>query len=144
MTELAEVRPGQRVLEVGTGSGYQAAVLAAIGAEVYSIEIVAPLARRAAADLKRLGYRVHVREGDGYRGWPEAAPFDAILVTAAPPRVPQTLVDQLRAGGRMVLPVGDNYQELRVLTKDASGSVEDRAVIPVLFVPMTGEAEERR
>jgi protein-L-isoaspartate(D-aspartate) O-methyltransferase len=144
MTELAEVRPGQRVLEVGTGSGYQAAVLAAIGAEVYSIEIVAPLARRAAADLERLGYRVHLREGDGYRGWPEAAPFDAILVTAAPPHVPQPLVDQLRAGGRMVLPVGDNYQELRVLTKDASGSIDDRAVIPVLFVPMTGEAEERR
>jgi protein-L-isoaspartate(D-aspartate) O-methyltransferase len=144
MTELAGIERGERVLEVGTGSGYQAAVLAAIGADVYSIEIVEPLARRAAADLERLGYRVRVRAGDGYRGWPEAAPFGAVLVTAAPPHVPQPLVDQLAPGGRLVIPVGDNYQELRVLTKDASGAVRERAVAPVLFVPMTGEAQERR
>jgi len=144
MTERAGVQRGDKVLEVGTGSGYQAAVLAAMGAEVYSIEIVEPLARRAAADLERLGYRVNVRAGDGYRGWPEAAPFDAILVTAAPPRVPQPLVEQLARGGRMVIPVGENYQELRVLTRDESGTVSEQKVIPVLFVPMTGEAQERR
>jgi protein-L-isoaspartate(D-aspartate) O-methyltransferase len=143
MTELAAVERGERVLEVGTGSGYQAAVLAALGADVYSIEIVEPLARRAAADLERLGYRVHVRAGDGYRGWPEAAPFGAILVTAAPPRIPHPLVEQLAKGGRMVIPVGDNYQELRVLTKDESGEVRDEMVIPVRFVPMTGEAQQR-
>lgn len=144
MTQLAEVRRGERVLEVGTGSGYQAAVLAAMGAEVYSIEILEPMARRAAADLARLGYRVHVRAGDGYRGWPEVAPFDAIVVTAAPPHVPRPLVEQLAAGGRMVIPVGDKFQELRVLTKDSSGGVREESVTPVLFVPMTGEAEGRR
>jgi protein-L-isoaspartate(D-aspartate) O-methyltransferase len=144
MSAQAGIARGERVLEVGTGSGYQAAVLAAMGAEVYSIEILEPLATRAAADLERLGYRVHVRAGDGYRGWPEAAPFDAILVTAAPPHVPQPLVEQLARGGRMVIPVGDNYQELRVITKDEKGAVRDETVIPVLFVPMTGEAQERR
>jgi protein-L-isoaspartate(D-aspartate) O-methyltransferase len=138
------VRRGERVLEVGTGSGYQAAVLAAMGAEVYSIEILEPIARRAAADLARLGYRVNLRVGDGYRGWPEAAPFDAIVVTAAPPHVPRPLVDQLAAGGRMVIPVGDKFQELRVLTKGSSGAVREEPVVPVLFVPMTGEAEGRR
>jgi len=144
MTELAGIERGDRVLEVGTGSGYQAAVLAAMGAEVYSIEIVEPLARRAAADLERLGYRVEVRAGDGYRGWPEHAPFAAVIVTAAPPRIPQPLVDQLAPGGRMVIPVGDNYQELRVLTRDEKGAVQDEKVIDVSFVPMTGEAQDRR
>jgi protein-L-isoaspartate(D-aspartate) O-methyltransferase len=144
MTELAEVKRGERVLEVGTGSGYQAAVLASLGAEVYSIEIVEPLARRATADLERLGYRVKVRAGDGYRGWPAAAPFDAIIVTAAPPRIPKPLVDQLAKGGRMVIPVGDNYQELRVLTRDESGAVREEPVTGVRFVPMTGEAQEQR
>jgi protein-L-isoaspartate(D-aspartate) O-methyltransferase len=144
MTQLAGVRRGERVLEVGTGSGYQAAVLSALGADVYSIEILEPLARRAAADLERLGYRVHVRAGDGYRGWPEVAPFDAIVVTAAPPHIPQPLVDQLARGGRMVIPIGEDYQELRVITRDESGALREETVTGVLFVPMTGEAQERR
>ena len=145
MSQLAGVKPGDRVLEVGTGSGYQAAVLAELGAEVYSIEIVEPLARRAAADLERLGYagRVHVRAGDGYRGWPEHAPFAAIIVTAAPPEVPQPLVDQLAVGGRLVVPVGDAYQELRVIVR-TEGGVREEPSIPVRFVPMTGEAQTRR
>jgi protein-L-isoaspartate(D-aspartate) O-methyltransferase len=144
MTELAELEPGERVLEVGTGSGYQAAVLAEIGVRVYSIEIVDPLARRAAADLARLRYgdRVEVRAGDGYRGWPEHAPFDAILVTAAPPEIPQPLVDQLAVGGRLVIPVGDIIQELRVIIRTETG-VREEPGIPVRFVPMTGEAQRR-
>ncbi len=137
MTELAEVRPGDRVLEVGTGSGYQAAVLVALGANVYSVEIVEPLARRAAETLRRLGYGVHLRHGDGYRGWPDAAPFDAIVVTAAPPRVPPALVAQLAPGGRLVVPVGDDEQELQVLVRRPSG-IETRHVVPVRFVPMVG------
>jgi protein-L-isoaspartate(D-aspartate) O-methyltransferase len=143
MTELAQVGPGARVLEVGTGSGYQAAVLAALGADVYSIEIVESLGRRAAATLASQGYqRVHLRIGDGYAGWPEAAPFDAIIVTAAPPRVPEPLRQQLRVGGRLVIPVGEASQELRVLTRTETG-FEDRSVFPVRFVPMTGEAQKR-
>jgi protein-L-isoaspartate(D-aspartate) O-methyltransferase len=139
MTELARIEPGDRVLEVGTGSGYQAAVLAALGAEVWSIEIVAPLAREAAATLARLGVGgVHVRHGDGYRGWPEAAPFDAILVTAAAPRVPPALIEQLRPGGRLVIPVGEGEQELEVHTRTEHG-VEVERIFPVRFVPMTGE-----
>jgi protein-L-isoaspartate(D-aspartate) O-methyltransferase len=139
MTELAALRGGERVLEVGTGSGYQAAVLAEIAAEVYSVEILAPLAQRAAATLAELGYgRVRVRTGDGYLGWPEAAPFDAIVVTAAPDHLPQPLVDQLKVGGRLVLPVGSYYQELVVCTKTEAG-VQRRSVVPVRFVPMTGE-----
>jgi protein-L-isoaspartate(D-aspartate) O-methyltransferase len=144
MTELADVKRGERVLEVGTGSGYQAAILASLGAEVYSIEIVEPLAKRATADLERLGYRVKVRAGDGYRGWPEAAPFDAVIVTAAPPRIPKPLVEQLAKGGRMVIPVGENYQELRILTRAESGAVHEEWVTGVRFVPMTGEAQEQR
>ena len=141
MSELAAPRPGARVLEVGTGSGYQAAVLSELGAEVYSIEIVEPLARRAAATLARLGYAsVHTRTGDGYRGWPEAAPFDAIVVTAAPAAVPEPLRQQLKIGGRLVLPVGTRAQELRVITRTAQGW-DERKVIPVVFVPMTGEAQ---
>jgi protein-L-isoaspartate(D-aspartate) O-methyltransferase len=142
MSQLAQVEPGDTVLEVGTGSGYQAAVLAEMGVEVYSIEIVEPLARSAQQTLSRLGYRnVHVRAGDGYAGWPEHAPFDAIVITAAPPRVPEPLEEQLKVGGRMVVPVGeDGMQNLMVLTRTADG-FEQSNVIPVRFVPMTGEAQ---
>jgi protein-L-isoaspartate(D-aspartate) O-methyltransferase len=141
MTELAAPAPGSKVLEVGTGSGYQAAVLAACGAEVWSIEIVEALAARAGRDLARLGFDgVHVRSGDGYRGWPEAAPFDAILVTAAAPRVPEALLAQLRLGGRLVIPVGETgaLQSLEVHERGEE-SVSVRRVTPVRFVPMTGE-----
>jgi len=141
MTELAEISPGERVLEIGTGSGYQAAVLAEITDEVYSIEIVEPLAERARQRLRTLGYLVHVRAGDGYLGWPEAAPFDAILVTAAAPRVPQPLVEQLADEGRLVIPLGERVQELVVFHKTA-GDVVRQAVIPVRFVPMVGQVEE--
>jgi protein-L-isoaspartate(D-aspartate) O-methyltransferase len=144
MTELAAVSRGERVLEVGTGSGYQAAVLAELGAEVHSIEIVPELADSARALLAQLGYtRVHVITGDGYRGLPERAPFDAIVVTAAPGHVPQPLVDQLALGGRLVIPVGEEYQELRVLERTRSG-IRERVVSGVRFVPMTGEAQRRR
>jgi protein-L-isoaspartate(D-aspartate) O-methyltransferase len=140
MSELAGISSGDRVLEVGTGSGYQAAVLAAMGAEVYSIEIVDQLARSAGELLHKLGYRVVVRSGDGYAGWPEHAPFDAILVTAAPPAIPEPLKQQLAVHGRLVVPVGRNYQDLVVLTRTEDG-YERRSVIPVRFVPMTGEAQ---
>jgi protein-L-isoaspartate(D-aspartate) O-methyltransferase len=143
MTEALDPKPGERVLEIGTGSGYQAAVLAALGAEVYTIEIVKPLGERAEKDLKRLGYdkQVKVRVGDGYKGWPDAAPFDAIIVTCAPEKVPQPLVDQLKVGGRMIIPVGDSgWQELFLLKKEEGGKLSKKAVLPVRFVPMTGEA----
>jgi protein-L-isoaspartate(D-aspartate) O-methyltransferase len=146
MTELAAVRPGARVLEVGTGSGYQAAVLSRLAQEVFTIEIVAPLAEEARQRLARLGYaNVTVRAGDGYRGWPERAPFDAILVTAAPPSIPQPLLDQLAPGGRLVAPVGPEggVQELVVVERGAAGLTR-RSVIPVRFVPMTGEAQRPR
>lgn len=146
MTELAAVGPGSKVLEVGTGSGYQAAVLAACGAEVYSIEIVDALAKRAARDLARLGIaKVHTRSGDGYAGWSEAAPFDAIVVTAAAPHVPPALIEQLRVGARLVIPVGETGQEqrLQVHTRTRDGvAVHD--VVPVRFVPMTGAARHPR
>ena len=144
MTELAAVGRGSRVLEIGTGSGYQAAVLAELGADVYSIEILAPLRERAVEILARLGYgQVKTRVGDGYLGWPEAAPFDAIIVTAAPPRVPEPLKQQLKVGGRLVLPVGRFDQELEVITRAAVGFSE-KSVIPVRFVPMTGKADQSR
>jgi len=144
MTELAAVGRGSRVLEIGTGSGYQAAVLAELGADVYSIEILAPLTDRAGEILARLGYpQVKTRVGDGYLGWPEAAPFDAIIVTAAPPRVPEPLMQQLKVGGRLVLPVGRYDQELEVITRAAVGFSE-KSVIPVRFVPMTGKADQSR
>jgi len=143
MTELLEVRPGSKVLEIGTGSGYQAAVLAAMGVEVYSIEIRTRLCERASEVLADLGYHsVRVRCGDGYGGWPDEAPFDGIIVTAAPALVPDPLLDQLAPGAKMVIPVGDFYQELKVITR-ADGGYEERAVIPVRFVPMTGEIERQ-
>ena len=144
MTELAAVRPGARVLEVGTGSGYQAAVLAELANEVYSIEIVERLAKHAGATLRRLGYdRIKVRQGDGYRGWPDAAPFDAILVTSAPRSVPAPLLEQLAPGGRLVIPVGGATQVLEVHQRTADGIVVERHAA-VAFVPMTGEAQRRR
>jgi protein-L-isoaspartate(D-aspartate) O-methyltransferase len=136
MTEAIGLRGGERVLEIGTGSGYQAAVLAEMGANVYTVEIVPSLARTARATLARLGYRtVEVREGNGWAGWPEKAPFDAIVVTAAPPTVPDALKSQLRDGGRLVIPVGDDVQELRLLTRHGS-SFEERRLLPVRFVPL--------
>ena len=140
MTELLDPAPGAQVLEVGTGSGYHAAVLAECFAKVYTIEIVRPLGEQARALLAELGYRnVEARIGDGYRGWPEAAPFDAILVTAAPDHVPQPLVDQLAAGGRMVIPVGRhaNWQDLLVIAKEPDGRTLIRKTLPVRFVPLT-------
>lgn len=143
MTQVLELKPGDSVLEIGTGSGYQAAVLAELTDKVYSIEIVEPLARSAREILDRLGYsEVRTRIGDGYRGWQEHAPYDAIIVTAAPNHVPQPLVDQLALGGRMVIPVGAYYQELMLLKKDPEGNMTREGVIPVVFVPMTGEAEK--
>lgn len=142
MTELADVQPGEKVLEVGTGSGYQAAVLSALGAEVYSIEIMPGLAQSARLRLERLGYAAHVRHGDGYAGWQEHAPFDAIIITAAPPSVPQPLEAQLAVGGRLVVPVGTGVQDLWVWTRTESG-LDKRNVLPVRFVPMTGRAQQR-
>ncbi|MBM4061176.1 MAG: protein-L-isoaspartate(D-aspartate) O-methyltransferase [Planctomycetes bacterium] len=143
MTEALGLVGGEKVLEIGTGSGYQAAVLAQLDCRVFSIEIVAPLAERARADLAAAGLAVEVRSGDGYRGWPEQAPFDAVIVTAAPEHVPAPLVEQLAVGGRMVLPVGGFHQELVLLEKTATG-VTRRSILPVRFVPMTGEARQRR
>lgn len=142
MTEAARLRGGETVLEIGTGSGYQAAVLGEIADRVYTIEIVAPLAEASAALLRRLGYaNVEVRAGDGYLGWPEAAPFDAILVTAAAPRIPEPLKQQLKDGGRLVLPVGDDWQELVVVTRRGD-RFEEKRVLPVRFVPMTGKVRQ--
>ena len=137
MTEQLDPKPTDRVLEIGTGSGYQAAVLSRLVTEVYTIEIIEPLAKRAEADLKRLGYdNVKVLAGDGYRGWPDHAPFDAIIVTCAPDHIPQPLVEQLRDGGRMVIPVGAlENQQLYLLQKHGT-KVEQQAILPVRFVPM--------
>jgi protein-L-isoaspartate(D-aspartate) O-methyltransferase len=138
MTQLAEVQAGERVLEIGTGSGYQAAVLAELGAEVYTVERIEPLAEQAAALLAELGYaKVHVRHGDGFAGWPEHAPFDAILLTAAPAQVPEALTDQLALGGRLVAPVGElvGRQELVVIEKTQEG-LRTRRIAGVAFVPM--------
>lgn len=138
MSALAEVGRSETVLEVGTGSGYQAAVLGELAGEVYTIEIVEPLGLKAAEVLKRLGYtNVHTRIGDGYAGWSEHAPYDAIVVTAAPDHIPNALVEQLKPGGRLVIPVGDFMQELVVVEKLADGTTRKRDVIPVRFVPLT-------
>lgn len=143
MTELLGLKRGEKVLEIGTGSGYQAAILAEIAKEVYSIEIICPLAERAESTLKELGYKnVTVKCGDGYQGWKEHSPFDGIIVTAAPDHVPQPLVDQLKIGGRLVIPVGELFQELILVTKTEKG-IKKENVIPVRFVPMTGEAEKK-
>jgi protein-L-isoaspartate(D-aspartate) O-methyltransferase len=142
MTQLADPRPNDRVLEVGVGSGYQSAVLSELCKQVYGIEILEPLATAAAERLARLGCaNVAVRCGDGYQGWPEQAPFDAIMGTAAPDHVPQPLIDQLAPRGRLVIPVGSYYQELLLIEKRLDGSVHRRSIAPVRFVPMTGESE---
>ena len=142
MTGQLDPQPMDRVLEIGTGSGYQAAVLALLVAEVYTIEIVEALAQRAEVDLKRLGYtNIHVRAGDGCQGWPEAAPFDAIIVTCAPEKVPPPLVEQLKDGGRMIIPVGPMGDQELVLLRKRGEQLEQRAVLSVRFVPMTGGAQ---
>jgi len=141
MTEQLRPSAKDRVLEIGTGSGYQAAVLAELAAEVDTIEIIEPLARNAGATLQHLGYKnVHVKVGDGYKGWPGHAPFDAIIVTCAPDHVPQPLVDQLKEGGRMIIPVGGFGDQQLYLLEKKNGELERRAVLPVRFVPMVGEA----
>jgi protein-L-isoaspartate(D-aspartate) O-methyltransferase len=139
MTQAVRPRPGLRVLEVGTGSGYQAAVLAATGARVWTIEIFRALADQARSRLARLGYRdVRVRHGDGYAGWPEAAPFDAVVVTAGADSIPPALIEQLGPGGRLIMPVGDPYvdQQLVLLEKDSAGRIASRSLLPVRFVPL--------
>jgi protein-L-isoaspartate(D-aspartate) O-methyltransferase len=140
MTEQLRSKPSDRVLEVGTGSGYQAAILAELVSEVYSIEIVEPLAKSAETTLQRLGCKnVHVKVGDGYKGWPEEGPFDAIIVTCAPDKVPQPLVDQLKDDGRMVIPVGDRFAQQLYLLEKKNGQLKQSATLPVRFVPMTSE-----
>lgn len=142
MTEAASIAPGEKVLEIGTGSGYQAAVLAELAKEVYTIEIIPELAEGARSVLRKLEYKnVQVRTGNGYEGWLEHAPFDAIVVTAAPDEVPQALVKQLALRGKMVIPVGSTFQEMVIITRDESGVVE-RRTIPVRFVPMTGKPKQ--
>lgn len=138
MTQALKPKPTDRVLEIGTGSGYQAAILGELVGKVYTIEIVRPLAQRAATVLNALGYKnVLVKGGDGYKGWPEHAPFDSIIVTAAPDHIPQPLIEQLKEGGRMVIPVGKTFaQQLKVLEK-RGGAIKETAVIPVKFVPLT-------
>jgi protein-L-isoaspartate(D-aspartate) O-methyltransferase len=145
MTEALALDPNSRVLEIGTGSGYQAAVCAEIAREVYTIEIVESLAKSAERQLRALGYgNVFVRAGDGYYGWPDKAPFDAIIGTAAANRIPPALTAQLKAGGRMILPVGDarGFQYLILIAKDAQGQLHRKNVMPVRFVPMTGRVQE--
>jgi protein-L-isoaspartate(D-aspartate) O-methyltransferase len=142
MTDLLKLKKSDRVLEIGTGSGYQAAMLAELADSVYTIEIIEPLARWAADNLKRAGYdAVHTRTGDGYYGWEDAAPFDAIVVTAVASHIPPPLLKQLKPGGRMVIPVGAQFmtQYLVLVTKDADGKVTTRQTLPVSFVPLTGK-----
>lgn len=141
MTDLLQLKPGDKVLEIGTGSGYQAAILAQLGARVFSIEIIPQLAQQAKKDLKQAGYeQVQLRTGDGYYGWPDAAPFDGIIVTAAASHIPPALIKQLKQAGRMVIPVGDRFmiQHLVVVTKDKRGNVLTQQTVPVQFVPLTG------
>ena len=146
MTEQLRLQPSDRVLEIGTGSGYHAAVLAELAKEVYTVEIVEPLAKDASARLARLDYNnAHVKIGDGYQGWPEVAPFDAIIVTCAPDKVPEPLAQQLKEGGRMIIPVGSGMmdQQLYLLEK-TNGELAQRAILPVRFVPMAGEAAKKQ
>ncbi len=145
MTEALDPQPNDRVLEIGTGSGYQAAILSPLVRDVYTIEIVDELSRRATRVLKRLHYdNVHTRSGDGYQGWKEVAPFDKIIVTCSPEKVPQPLVDQLREGGLMVIPVGERYRQTLYLMRKKDGALKSEALRATLFVPMTGAAEEQR
>ena len=147
MSHLLGVEPGDKVYELGTGSGYQAAVLAEMGVEVWSVEIVPELAARAESVLAELGYdKVHVRAGDGYLGWPEAAPFDGVIMTAALDHVPQPLVEQLKPGARLIMPIGDTPwgQQLVVMAKTEAGTLERRDLLPVRFVPVTGDNAGRR
>ena len=144
MTELLDLKGDEKVLEIGTGSGYQAAILAELSKEVYTIEIIESLASMSKKRLLELGYQnIQVKAGDGYLGWPEFAPFDAIIVTAAPDHIPKPLIEQLKEGGRMVVPVGTHTQELKKIVK-RSGKIETTDVIPVLFVPMTGEGVKKK
>lgn len=143
MTEQLQLKPGYKVLEIGTGSGYQAAILGELSDSVFTIEIVDVLARRAKETLENLGYKhIFVKSGDGYKGWPEQAPFDAIIITAAPTKIPQPLVKQLKIGGRMILPLGEYSQELVLLEKNNEKDVSEKPLLPVRFVPMTGEIEK--
>jgi protein-L-isoaspartate(D-aspartate) O-methyltransferase len=144
MTSLLELDGDERVLEIGTGSGYQAAVLSRLAMDVFTVEIRESLGRRAEQTIAALGYtNVHIRIGDGYQGWPEEAPFDGIIVTAAPESIPEPLIDQLKVGGKLVIPLGDFFQDLVVITKTPDG-IEKKEVIPVRFVPMIGEVEEKK
>jgi len=142
MTEQLAPKPADRILEVGTGSGYQAAILSKLVTDVFSIEIVPELAERAGNTLKRLGFdNVRTKAGDGYQGWPERAPFDAIIVTCAPDHIPNPLVSQLKEGGRMIIPVGNLGDQSLYLLEKREGKIERKAVLPVRFVPMTGKAQ---
>jgi protein-L-isoaspartate(D-aspartate) O-methyltransferase len=145
MTEQLQLKPNDRVLEIGTGSGYQAAILAELGADVYTIEIVEPLAKDAETTLQRLGYKnVHVKTGDGYQGWPENAPFDGIIVTCAPDHIPQLLVEQIKEGGRMVIPVGPAMAQELYLLRKRNGEMQQSSILDVRFVPMTGEGAAKK
>ena len=141
MTQILKLKKDDRVLEIGTGSGYQAAILAELAKEVYTIEIIPELGTQSKKLLADLGYKnIHVRVGDGYKGWPDKAPFNAVIVTAAPPKIPQPLLNQLKIGGRMIIPVGNTRQELVLIRRTEKG-FERRSILPVAFVPMTGEAQ---
>ena len=144
MTEQLRPKPSDRVLEIGSGSGYQAAILAELVSDVYTIEIVGSLAKSADATLQRLGYKnVHIRVGDGYKGWLEEAPFDAVIVTCAPEKVPQPLVDQLKDGGRMVIPVGERFAQQLYLLEKKNGQLKESVTLPVRFVPMLREEQKK-
>ena len=145
MTEVIDPQPTDIVLEIGTGSGYQAAVLSGLVKDVYTIEIVEPLGKRAATTLKLLDYKnIHCRIGDGYKGWPEQAPFDKIIVTCSPENIPEPLVEQLKEGGKMIIPLGERYQQVFHLLEKKDGKLEQKKLIPTLFVPMTGRSEDLR
>src|SRR5262245_48008554 len=144
MTEQLRPKPSDRVLEIGSGSGYQAAILAELVSDVYTIEIVEPLAKNADVTMQRVGYKnVHIRVGDGYKGWPDEAPFDAVIVTCAPEKVPQPLVDQLKDGGRMVIPVGERFAQQLYLLEKQNGQLKESATLPVRFVPMLREGQKQ-